>query len=220
MAILEIEDVHKQYLAQGQRVAALAGVSLQLEAGDFIALVGRSGCGKSTLLNLAGAMDFPTSGVVRIDGAETSHLDDAGLTALRRTKVGFIFQNFQLLPTLSVVENVELPLLLAGAAGARERSLETLDWVELGGYGMRMPHQLSGGQMQRVAIARALVSRPRLLLADEPIGNLDTTTGNIILDLMRRAADDFDTAILMATHSADSTRVTDRRVEMSDGLIV
>ena len=220
MAILEIEDVHKQYLAQGQRVAALAGVSLQLEAGDFIALVGRSGCGKSTLLNLAGAMDFPTRGVVRIDGAETSHLDDAGLTALRRTKVGFIFQNFQLLPTLSVVENVELPLLLAGAAGARERSLETLDWVELGGYGMRMPHQLSGGQMQRVAIARALVNKPRLLLADEPIGNLDTTTGNIILDLMRRAADDFDTAILMATHSADSTRVTDRRVEMSDGLIV
>ena len=220
MAILEIEDVHKQYLAQGQRVAALAGVSLHLEAGDFIALVGRSGCGKSTLLNLAGAMDFPTSGVVRIDGAETSHLDDAGLTELRRTKVGFIFQNFQLLPTLSVVENVELPLLLAGAARARQRSLETLEWVELGGYGMRMPHQLSGGQMQRVAIARALVSKPRILLADEPIGNLDTTTGNIILDLMRRAADEFDTAILMATHSADSTRVTDRRVEMRDGLIV
>lgn len=220
MAILEIEDVHKQYLAQGQRVAALGGVSLHLEAGDFIALVGRSGCGKSTLLNLAGAMDFPTSGVVRIDGAETSHLDDAGLTELRRTKVGFIFQNFQLLPTLSVVENVELPLLLAGAARARQRSLETLEWVELGGYGMRMPHQLSGGQMQRVAIARALVSKPRLLLADEPIGNLDTTTGNIILDLMRRAADEFDTAILMATHSADSTRVTDRRVEMRDGLIV
>lgn len=220
MAILEIEDVHKQYLAQGQRVSALAGVSLHLEAGDFIALVGRSGCGKSTLLNLAGAMDFPTSGVVRIDGAETSHLDDAGLTELRRTKVGFIFQNFQLLPTLSVVENVELPLLLAGAARARQRSLETLEWVELGGYGMRMPHQLSGGQMQRVAIARALVSKPRLLLADEPIGNLDTTTGNIILDLMRRAADEFDTAILMATHSADSTRVTDRRVEMRDGLIV
>ncbi len=220
MAILEIENVHKQYLAQGQRVAALAGVSLQLEAGDFVALVGRSGCGKSTLLNLAGAMDFPTTGVVRIDGAETSRLDDAGLTALRRTKVGFIFQNFQLLPTLTVVENVELPLLLAGAAGARQRSLETLEWVELGGYGQRMPHQLSGGQMQRVAIARALVSKPRLLLADEPIGNLDTTTGNIILDLMRRAANEFDTAILMATHSADSTRVTDRRVEMRDGLIV
>lgn len=220
MAILEIENVHKQYLAQGQRVAALAGVSLQLEAGNFVALVGRSGCGKSTLLNLAGAMDFPTTGVVRIDGAETSRLDDAGLTALRRTKVGFIFQNFQLLPTLSVVENVELPLLLAGAAGARRRSLETLEWVELGDCSQRMPHQLSGGQMQRVAIARALVSKPRLLLADEPIGNLDTTTGNIILDLMRRAANEFDTAILMATHSADSTRVTDRRVEMRDGLIV
>lgn len=220
MAILEIENVHKHYLAQGQRVAALAGVSLTMQAGSFVALVGRSGCGKSTLLNLAGAMDFASSGVVRIDGAETSRLDDAGLTALRRSKVGFIFQNFQLLPTLSVAENVELPLLLAGAERARERSLETLEWVELGGYGQRMPHQLSGGQMQRVAIARALVHKPRLLLADEPIGNLDTATGNIVLDLMRRAADEFGTAILMATHSADSTRVTDRRIEMRDGLIV
>ncbi len=220
MSILEIDGVHKDYLAQGQRVAALAGVSLRLEGGEFVALVGRSGCGKSTLLNLAGAMDFPSAGTVRVDGAETSQLDDAGLTALRRTKVGFIFQNFQLLPTLSVVENVELPLLLASAPGARARSLETLEWVELGGYGNRMPHQLSGGQMQRVAIARALVHRPRLLLADEPIGNLDTTTGNVILDLMRRAATDFSTGILMATHSPDSARVTDRRVEMRDGLIV
>ncbi len=220
MPILEIQNVTKHYQAQGQQVTALNGVSLRLHAGRFVALVGRSGCGKSTLLNLAGAMDFPSSGSVSIDTQETSTLDDAQLTALRRNKVGFIFQNFQLLPTLSVVENVELPLLLASVDRARTRALETLDWVDLHGYGNRMPHQLSGGQMQRVAIARALVHQPKLLLADEPIGNLDTATGNLILDLLRRATADFGTAILMATHSADSTRVADQMIEMRDGRIV
>ncbi len=219
MAILRIEDVSKEYEAQGQRVVALDGVSLEMAPGEFFALVGRSGCGKSTLLNLAGAMDFPSQGTVRIAGQETGKLNDAGLTALRREQVGFIFQNFQLLPTLSVAENVELPLLLAGVRQARERALESLEWVELGGYGNRMPHQLSGGQMQRVAIARALVHKPRLLLADEPIGNLDTATGNLILELLQRAARNFGTAVLMATHSPDSTRVTDRVVEMRDGRI-
>lgn len=219
MAILRIEDVSKEYEAQGQRVVALDGVSLEMAPGEFFALVGRSGCGKSTLLNLAGAMDFPSRGTVRIAGQETGKLNDAGLTALRREQVGFIFQNFQLLPTLSVAENVELPLLLAGVRQARERALESLEWVELGGYGNRMPHQLSGGQMQRVAIARALVHKPRLLLADEPIGNLDTATGNLILELLQRAARNFGTAVLMATHSPDSTRVTDRVVEMRDGRI-
>ncbi len=220
MSILKIDNVTKYFHAQGQQVTALAGVSLQLNPGQFVALVGRSGCGKSTLLNLAGAMDFPTTGQVLIDNQITSNLDDAQLTALRRNKVGFIFQNFQLLPTLSVAENVELPLLLAGSSNPRQRALETLAWVELHDYANRMPHQLSGGQMQRVAIARALVHKPKLLLADEPIGNLDTTTGNLILDLLRRATTDFQTAILMATHSADSARVTDHTVEMRDGLIV
>lgn len=220
MPILHIDNATKHYQAQGQRVIALAGVTLTLEKGEFVALVGRSGCGKSTLLNLAGAMDFPSTGSVFIDGDFTSSLDDAQLTALRRNKVGFIFQNFQLLPTLSVAENVELPLLLAGTPNVRQRALETLHWVELDTYGDRMPHQLSGGQMQRVAIARALVHKPKLLLADEPIGNLDTTTGNLILDLLRRATRDFETAILMATHSPDSVRVTDHTIEMRDGLIV
>jgi len=218
--ILKIENVTKHYQAQGQLVSALAGVSLQLNPGQFIALVGRSGCGKSTLLNLAGAMDFPTSGTVTIDDQITSQLDDTQLTALRRNKIGFIFQNFQLLPTLSVAENVELPLLLAGTTNPRQRAIESLNWVELDNYGDRMPHQLSGGQMQRVAIARALVHKPRLLLADEPIGNLDTVTGNLILDLLRRATLDFQTAILMATHSQDSARVTDQTIVMRDGLIV
>jgi ABC-type lipoprotein export system ATPase subunit len=207
-------------LAQGQAVAALRGVSLEVSAGDFVALMGRSGCGKSTLLNLAGAMDFPTSGKVWIDGEDTAAMDDGALTRLRRTKVGFIFQNFQLLPTLSAVENVELPLLLAGRAEARKAAREALEWVELGGESERMPHQLSGGQMQRVAIARALVHRPKLLLADEPIGNLDTATGNLILELLARASAERGAAVLMATHSLDSTRVARRIVEMRDGLIV
>ena len=220
MPILKIDNATRHYQAQGQRVMALAGVSLTLDKGQFAALVGRSGCGKSTLLNLAGAMDFPSTGTVSIDGDLTTTLDDVRLTALRRNKVGFIFQNFQLLPTLSVAENVELPLLLAGTPNPRRRALESLNWVELDNYGDRMPHQLSGGQMQRVAIARALVHKPKLLLADEPIGNLDTTTGNLILDLLLRATKDFETAILMATHSPDSVRVTTHTIEMRDGLII
>lgn len=220
MPILKIDNATRHYQAQGQRVMALAGVSLTLDKGQFAALVGRSGCGKSTLLNLAGAMDFPSTGTVSIDGDLTTTLDDSQLTALRRGKVGFIFQNFQLLPTLSVAENVELPLLLAGTPNPRRRALESLNWVELDHYGDRMPHQLSGGQMQRVAIARALVHKPKLLLADEPIGNLDTTTGNLILDLLLRATKDFETAILMATHSPDSVRVTTHTIEMRDGLII
>ena len=218
--IVRILDVVKEYRADGQAVRALNGVSLDVEAGQFVALVGRSGCGKTTLLNLAGAMDAPSSGEVVIDGVATRNLDDAGLTFLRREKVGFIFQSFQLLPTLSVVENVELPLLLAGRAGARASALERLAWVEMLDYATRMPHQLSGGQMQRVAIARALVHEPRLLLADEPTGNLDTTTGNLILELLRRIASEQRAAVMMATHSAEAAAVADVLVRMRDGLVV
>ncbi len=163
-------------------VPALDGVSLTVCDGEFVALVGRSGCGKSTLLNLAGAMDFPSSGRVLLDGISTSDLSESGLTRLRREKVGFIFQSFQLLNTLTVLENVELPLLLAGQSDTRDRAQHQLELVELGDLGSRMPHQLSGGQMQRVAIARAMVHGPKLLLADEPTGNLDTVTGNVILE--------------------------------------
>src|SRR3984957_9577415 len=195
-----LNNVSKEYRNEGVTVRAVDGVSLEIGAGSFVALVGRSGCGKSTLLNLAGAMDFPTTGQVRLDGVATSSLDDAGLTRLRREEVGFIFQSFQLLPTLSVVENVELPLLLAGRSSAREAAKLRLEWVELESYAARLPHQLSGGQMQRVAIARALVHDPKFLLADEPTGNLDTATGNLILALLRSIATDQKTAIPMATH--------------------
>jgi putative ABC transport system ATP-binding protein len=217
--LLLLEDVTKTYISDGQPVQALNRVSLRVHAGEFLALVGRSGCGKSTLLNLAGAMDFPSSGRVLLDGISTTDLDDKGLTRLRREKVGFIFQSFQLLHTLSVLENVELPLLLAGESAARERAQQQLDLVELGDLGARMPHQLSGGQMQRVAIARAMVHAPKLLLADEPTGNLDTITGNVVLELLRRIADQHNTAILMATHSVESAAFADAVVKMRDGRI-
>src|SRR5216684_1961886 len=165
MPILSLQDVSKDYLTDGQPVHALTDLSLNAERGEFVALAGRSGCGKSTLLNLAGAMDFPTSGKVLVDGVSTSSLNDSGLTQLRREKVGFIFQSFQLLHTLTVFENVELPLLLAGKRNPREAVRERLAWVELEGLGDRYPHQLSGGQMQRVAIARALIHSPSILLA-------------------------------------------------------
>ena len=219
MAIVALQNVSKDYLTEGLRVHALDDVSLEMNRGEFVALVGRSGCGKSTLLNLAGAMDFPTSGRVLLDGVDTSTLKDAGLTLLRREKVGFIFQSFQLLHTLTVFENVELPLLLAGKPHARAAAKEKLAWVELDGLGDRYPHQLSGGQMQRVGIARALVQSPAILLADEPTGNLDTVTGNIILDLLKRLTRELNTATLMATHSAEAAALSDAIVRLRDGKI-
>jgi ABC-type lipoprotein export system ATPase subunit len=220
MPILSLQNVSKEYSTDGQPVRALDGVSLDVEAGQFVALVGRSGCGKSTLLNLAGAMDFPTAGSVLLDGVATSSLKDAELTKLRRDKVGFIFQSFQLLHTLTVLGNVELPLLLAGrVANAREAALERLRLVELDGLSDRYPHQLSGGQMQRVGIARALIHSPKLLLADEPTGNLDTTTGNVILELLRRLSREQQTATVMATHSAEAAALADVVVRLRDGKI-
>ena len=219
MPILSLQNVTKDYLADGQRVRALQNVSMDVERGQFIALVGRSGCGKSTLLNLAGAMDFATSGNVLIDGRSTASMNDDALTLLRREKIGFIFQSFQLLQTLTVFENVELPLLLAGKSAARETARERLAWVELDGFGDRFPHQLSGGQMQRVAIARALVHSPSILLADEPTGNLDTTTGNVILELLQRLTREQDTATLLATHSVEGTARANTIVMLRDGQI-
>ncbi len=219
MALLELQTVSKRYQAEGAPVLALDNLSLTVEAGQFVALVGRSGCGKSTLLNLCGAMDFPTSGTVLLDGQDTKALNDGGLTRLRREKVGFIFQSFQLLHTLTAVENVELPLLLARKGDARKTALDRLRLVELEDLAGRFPHQLSGGQQQRVAIARALAGSPRLLLADEPTGNLDTTTGELVLALLSRTARELNVAILMATHSLESTAVVDQIVKLRDGRI-
>jgi len=218
--LLSFDGVTKDYQSDGEAVRALNSVSLRLQAGQFVAVVGRSGCGKSTLLNLAGAMDFPTTGHVLLDGTATDSLNEIQLTKLRREKVGFIFQSFQLLHTLSVVENVEVPLLLAGQRNARSRALEGLAGVGLGELAHRMPHQLSGGQMQRVAIARAFVHVPRILLADEPTGNLDSATGAAILQLLRQICDEQKTAVLMATHSTEAAAVVDTVIHMRDGRIV
>jgi len=219
-ALVRFEQVSKDYIAEREQVHALSDISLEVTTGEFVAFMGRSGCGKSTLLNLAGAMDFPSSGTVWLDGKSTTGLSDAALTRVRREAVGFVFQSFQLLQNMTVAENVELPLLLAGARDARKKALETLAWVELAGYGDRLPHQLSGGQMQRAGIARALVHSPKLLLADEPIGNLDSNTGDVVLSLLRRSADERKTTILMATHSQESTQFCDRVIRLRDGRIV
>ena len=162
------------------------------------------------MLNLAGAMDFPTAGEVLLDGVATRSLNDAALTKIRREKFGFVFQSFQFLQTLSVVENVEVPLLLAGRAGPRQMAMERLAERGPDGFCDRMTHQLTGGQMQRVAIARALVHGPRLMLADEPTGNLDTATGNAILELLRRISRSRKWTMLMATHSAEAAAIADR----------
>lgn len=219
MALVEVRHVTKRYENDAATVIALQDVSLTVHEGEWIALMGRSGCGKSTLLNLCGAMDFPSEGDVVIDGAVTSKLDDLALAKLRRQKVGFVFQSFQLLHTLTVIENVEVPLQLARRPKVRETAMDRLDRVGMLDLAGRYPHQLSGGQQQRVAIARALVQSPRVLLADEPTGNLDTATGNSILELFRNISSDLGVAIVMATHNAEFAALTDRTVHMRDGRI-
>jgi len=214
---LELRRASKIYQTNGQKLEALREVSLVLEPGTITALVGRSGCGKTTLLNLAGAMDFPTSGEVLIDGRNTSSLREAELTALRRTRIGFVFQFFQLLPALTVLENVELPLLLAASATAREAARDRLNWVGLVDKMDSFPYQLSGGQMQRVAIARALVHSPAILIADEPTGNLDNASGDQVLGLLRDAAARFGATVLVATHSAEAAAIAQTRVQLRDG---
>lgn len=216
---LELWKVSKTYQSDGQKLQVLHEVCLTAEAGTVTALLGRSGCGKTTLLNLAGAMDFPTSGDVSIEGRSTAALSESELTALRRQRIGFVFQFFQLLPTLTVVENVELPLLLSRAPHATEQALDRLQWVGLAHKARSMPYQLSGGEMQRVAIARALVHAPDLLIADEPTGNLDTASGDQVLGLLRQSAERFGAAVLIATHSAEAAAIAGARIRLRDGRI-
>ncbi len=220
MALVEAKNVSKIYQTASEQVVALDDICFKLDAGEFVALIGKSGGGKSTLLNLCGAMDFPTAGEIELDGQMTSQLSDAALTRVRREKVGFIFQSFQLIHTLSAIENVELPLLLARRSNARTIARERLRWVEMESYADRLVHQLSGGQQQRIAIARSLVNDPKLLLADEPTGNLDTATGEVVLNLLQHAAREFGVAVLMATHSAESAVVVDRVMHLRDGRVL
>lgn len=215
--VLRLRDVEKHYVVAGRRVPALGGVSLELGRGEWLALVGRSGCGKTTLLNLAGAADLPTNGHVEIEGVRTSSLDDDALTGLRRRRIGFVFQFLQLLPTLTAVENVELPLQLAGVRKTRPRAAGMLETVGAAGLADRRPHQLSGGEMQRVAIARALVHEPSLLLADEPTGSLDDQAAGAVIELLLDLKKRLGTSILMATHSPEAAAASDRRLFLRDG---
>jgi putative ABC transport system ATP-binding protein len=221
VAPVVVRDVRKSYAGSGDTVSALAGVSLEVRAGEMVALVGPSGCGKGTLLNLAGCVDLPTSGQVIVDGRVTSDLDDDALTVLRRDRVGTIFQFFNLLPALTVFDNVGLPLVLrrlpkAQVAGRVEAALAE---VGISDKRFAYPAQISGGQMQRAAIARAIVHAPAIILADEPTGNLDTANGENVLRLLRGLVDGGQ-AILMATHSTEAAAICDRTIRMSDGRIV
>jgi len=202
-------------------VEALRGVSLELERGDFAAVMGPSGCGKSTLLHLCGAMDRPTSGSVEIEGKEVGGLSDEELTRLRRERIGFVFQFFNLLPTLTVTENIELPLLLAGREGgaSRRRAHELAERVSLGHRLRHYPQQLSGGEMQRAAIARALVHQPAIVVADEPTGNLDSENGERVLDLLCGLNAELRVPVLLATHDAAVARRASRICRMRDGRV-
>ena len=215
--VLSLRNVRKHYTVAERRIPALDGVTLQVAHGEYVALVGRSGCGKTTLLNLAGAADLPSGGEVEIEGVRTSSLDDDALTRLRRTRIGFVFQFLQLLPSLSAVENVELPLQLAGVRKARARALRMMDLTGIADLADRWPWQLSGGQMQCVAIARALVHDPSLLLADEPTGRLDTQTAETVMGLLIDVRRQLGTSILMATHSPAAAAVADRRLVLDNG---
>ncbi len=205
--VIDLHSVWKEFDGKN-KVRALCGVSLQIQKGEFVALVGPSGSGKSTLLNLIGTLDRATSGTIRIDGQDLSGLDDDGLTLVRRDKIGFIFQFFNLLPSLSCEENVALPLHLRGwaKAKARERARELLSIVKLDKRMRHLPDELSGGERQRVAIARALSVYPPILLADEPTGNLDTHTGDDILHLIRDLHERLGATILMVTHDGRSPK--------------
>ena len=220
--MIEAIDVHKTYRRGAVEVNAVRGVSLTIGAGEMVAVVGPSGSGKSTLLNLLGALDRPTSGEVLIDGAKLSLLDDAGRTRLRRDKIGLVFQFFNLLPLLSASENVALPLLLAGVprAEAEKRAAELLARVGLAARAGHTPDELSGGEMQRVAVARALGGKPKVILADEPTGNLDSNAGSGVLDLLCAATRDFGCAVVMVTHDPRAAAVAQRVLEFKDGLLV
>jgi len=212
--------VTKAYGTGVASVVALDDISVDVRRGQFTAIMGPSGSGKSTLMHLLAGLDRPTSGSVVVDGQELANLDDKRLTSLRRDKLGFVFQAFNLIPVLTARENITLPLMLAGKK-VEDSWFDTL--VEAVGLGDRLTHrpaELSGGQQQRVAIARALISRPAVVFADEPTGNLDSKSASEVLDLLRRAADDFGQTVIMVTHDAGAAAAADRVVLLRDGVVV
>lgn len=220
MAILQTENLKKYYGSGDTQVRALDGVDLAVENGEFVAIVGTSGSGKSTLLHMLGGLDRPTSGRVTVDGKDIFSLKDEALTIFRRRKIGFVFQSYNLVPVLSVYENIVLPLELDGRRPDRDYLQEVITALGLEKKQNSRPNQLSGGQQQRVAIARALAAKPAILLADEPTGNLDSRTSQDVLGLMKVAGQKFSQTMVMITHNEEIAQMADRIVRIEDGRIV
>jgi len=223
VTIIELKDVKKTYPLGKVKVEAVRGVSFAIEKGDFISIAGPSGSGKSTILNMIGCIDRPTEGVVEISGKPTQGLTDAQITNLRHEVIGFIFQSFNLIPVLNVYENVEFPLLLGREKMGKGEKREWIDFlireVGLEQWRKHKPNELSGGQRQRVAIARALVAKPEIVLADEPTANLDSTTGEQILGLMKKINRDMQTTFIFSTHDAKIVSIADHVIRLKDGLV-
>lgn len=216
--VLETHEVKKYYKMGNVTVKALRGISLKIKQGEFVSIIGPSGSGKSTLLNLLGCLDRPTEGSVMLDGTDVSRMNEGQLTNMRCKKIGYVFQKFYLLPFLTALENVELQARLAGIKDSRKNAEQALRLVGLEQRMGHMPKELSGGEQQRVAIARALVKSPRLLLADEPTGNLDTATGNEVMDSLKKL-NKRGMTVLMVTHNPELSAQTDRIIKVKDGLI-
>lgn len=219
MSILQTTDLKKYYGAAPNITKALDGVTLSVEQGEFVAIVGTSGSGKSTLLNMIGGLDVPTTGKVTVDGKELSTLNDEQLTIFRRRKIGFIFQNYNLVPVLNVYENIVLPVELDGDNVDKKFMDKVVRMLGLEDKQSSMPGNLSGGQQQRVAIARALVSKPAIVLADEPTGNLDSRTSNDVLGLLKATSQQFHQTLVMITHNNEIAQLADRIIRIEDGKI-
>ncbi len=220
MPLVELRNVSKIYHLGGETIRALDDLSLDIDGGEFVSVIGASGSGKSTLMHILGCLDSPTHGTIKLDGRMIHDASSRELANIRNRKIGFVFQFFNLLPKLSVLQNVELPMIYSGVGGRErnERSMEMLKLVGLENRSKHRPSQLSGGQQQRVAIARALVNRPKIVFADEPTGNLDSHTGEAILELFRKLSSEGHTIILV-THDPEIAAVTPRRIEIRDGKV-
>ena len=219
MTILQTKDLRKIYGAGDTEVRALDGVNLTVEKGEFVAVVGTSGSGKSTLLHMLGGLDRPTSGTVTVDGREIFALKDEELTIFRRRKIGFVFQNYNLVPVLNVYENIVLPIQLDGRAEDKDYVDQIIETLGLEKKLRNLPNNLSGGQQQRVAIARALAAKPAILLADEPTGNLDSKTSQDVMGLLKVTSQRFAQTIVMITHNEEIAQMADRIVRIEDGRI-